>query len=274
LGVRGLSERSKADRRSGDEILVLCYHAISERWPAAVAVTPVALERQLRGFLEAGFRGVTFSEAVHGSGGGKRLAVTFDDSYRSMFEHAYPVLSRLGVPGTAFIPTEHGGDGSPRSWGSITRWLGGDWERELAGASWEQLKQLAAAGWEIGSHSRTHVRLPELDDPALAEELEGSRADCEERVGIPCNSIAYPYGDHDGRVVEAARAAGYTAGATVSGLLDAAGVQADPLRCPRLGITRSDGTLRLLTKTRLYRHPRAWNLLQRVRGGRRVPPAA
>ena len=71
------------------------------------------------------------------------------------------------------------------------------------------LAELADAGWEVGSHTRSHPRLPQVDDAALARELGDSRELIAERLGRPCESIAYPYGDFDERVVRATAAAGY-----------------------------------------------------------------
>ena len=38
------------------DVLVLCYHAVSERFPAALSVTPEAFERQLHLLARAGYR--------------------------------------------------------------------------------------------------------------------------------------------------------------------------------------------------------------------------
>ena len=65
--------------------------------------------------------------------------------------------------------------------------------------------RLAEAGWELGSHTHTHARLPDLDDHALAMELRESREQFVQRTGVPATSIAYPYGAVDGRVVAGAR---------------------------------------------------------------------
>jgi peptidoglycan/xylan/chitin deacetylase (PgdA/CDA1 family) len=248
-------------------VLVLCYHAISERWPAHIAVRPADLERHLSRFLAAGYRGATFTDAITRPASPRTLVVTFDDAYGSVLARAYPILARHGVPGTVFVPTDHQAGRALRSGPRIDRWLNGPWEKELAGLSWEELAQLAAAGWEIGSHARSHVQLPGLHEGSLAAELDDSRRECEERLGMPCRSIAYPYGDHDERVAAAARAAGYVVGATISGPRDASGGPPDPMRWPRLPVLRADRSLGLRAKAALYRHPRAWNL---ALGARRV----
>jgi peptidoglycan/xylan/chitin deacetylase (PgdA/CDA1 family) len=255
---------------TGGEVLVLCYHALSDRWPAEVAVSPAALRSQLRHLLSAGFEPRTFSEAIAGGHAGRSLAVTFDDAYLSMFEIGFPMLAELGIPATVFVPTGYQDAGALRSWPGLDRWQGERWREELRGASWSQLGELAAAGWEIGSHTRTHSRLTGLDDASLAAELEGSRADCEDRLSLPCRLIAYPYGDCDARVTRAAQRAGYTAGATVSGWREPGGGAPDPLSWPRLGVRRADHMPRFRAKVALHRRPKAWNLSRNLRAlGRR-----
>ncbi len=226
------------------DVLVLCYHAVSERWPAVLSVTPAQLQRQLGLLVGRGYRGATFHEAVTSPPAARTLAVTFDDAYLSVLDHAMPILSNLGLTGTVFVPTAFPDSNRPMSWDGIDEWIGGPHEHELTPMSWPQLKRLADAGWQIGSHSRTHRRLTELDDAALAEELQRSRVECEAGTGRPCRSIAYPYGDHDDRIVEAARDAGYATAATLPRRLD----PPRSLRWPRVGIYHGDGRVRFRLK--------------------------
>lgn len=188
--------------------LVLGYHAISARWPCALAVSPADLEQQLAHVIRRGYRGVTLTELITGKHEDPVVAVTFDDAYRSVLEFGLPILDRLGLPGTVFAPTSHM-DGRPMSWLGIDRWIASDHRSELVGCTWAELWSLVQAGWEVGAHSRTHAYLPTLSDEALASELHGSRQECEHRLGIPCLTMAYPYGASDSRVATATGAAGY-----------------------------------------------------------------
>jgi peptidoglycan/xylan/chitin deacetylase (PgdA/CDA1 family) len=244
--------------------LVLCYHAVSEDWPSPLAVHPDQLERQLVSLLARGYEGVTFSEAVL-DGGNKPLAVTFDDAYRSVIELALPILSRLGIPGTVFAPTAHIGLPVPRGWDGTDHWLNTPWAGELMHASWEELKTLHLSGWEIGSHTCTHPHLPGIDDTALMVELEESRGECEKRLGIDCRSLAYPYGEVDDRVRDAAAAAGFETAASLGGRLPRPDL-ADRLRWPRLGVYGDSSDLMMAWKRWLFRRsPSAWNAAQAVR---------
>ncbi|HEY1358246.1 MAG TPA: polysaccharide deacetylase family protein [Thermoleophilaceae bacterium] len=219
------------------DVLVLCYHALSERWPADLAVTPDRFEEQLEELVGRGYRGVTFSEALaDGDGGERRLAVTFDDAYRSVIELGRPVLDRLGLPGTVFVAADFLGSAEPMAWPGIDRWLAGPHEGEMMCMDREQLLELAGAGWEIGSHTSSHPRLPALSDELLAAELAGSRARLEDQLQLPCPSLAYPYGDVDRRVARAAGEAGYETACT----LRAWELRRDRLLWPRVGVYQGD----------------------------------
>jgi peptidoglycan/xylan/chitin deacetylase (PgdA/CDA1 family) len=221
--------------------LALCYHALSEDWPAALSTTPARFASQLRLLKRRGYRGVTFSELVAG-GEGKRVAITFDDAYRSVGRLAKPLLDEAGYPATVFVPSDLAGGGAPAAWPGVDRWLGGPHEHELIPHSWAELRAFADEGWEIGSHTRSHPRLTTLDDERLDGELRGSRQRCEKELGRPCTSIAYPYGDYDSRVSAAAERAGYRAGATLE--LNAP----EPLKWPRVGVYSIDAGWRYRLK--------------------------
>ena len=245
--------------------IVLCYHAVSESWPAPLSVTPANLERQLGLLTARGYRGVTFSELVAGRHEDRVVCVTFDDAYRSVLAHGLPIMERLGIPGTVFAPTAFVGHPDPMAWPGIDGWLGGPHEPELACMSWDELRRLADAGWEVGSHTRTHPRLTRLGDEQLRDELEGSRADCESGMAQSCGTLAYPYGDWDARVARAAELAGYAAACTLPARLH----RPAPLSWPRVGVYHADDLRRFRLKVspvvRRLRSLRAWELLRRAR---------
>ena len=226
----------------GPDVLVLCYHAISESWRSSIAVTPGRLDRDVARIVSRGYVGATFSDAVTGLPATRTLVVSFDDAYRST-RLAAPILARHGVPGTVFAPTSFVGAGSPMRWPGIEQWSDGPDREELLCMGWEELAELAASGWEVGSHTVTHPRLPELGDAALNEELTASRDELERRLGRPCTAIAYPYGLWDQRVANAAAAAGYRAGCTLSRWPH----RSQPLAWPRVGCYEDDRLFPLKT---------------------------
>jgi len=218
------------------EVLVLCYHAVSQAWPAALSVTPEALERQLGYLVRRGWRGATFREAVLRPSHPRTIAVTFDDAYSSVKEYAVPILTSLGLPATVFAASTCVSSEQRLSFEGVEHWQETPYADELLPMSWEDLGSLAEGGWEIGSHSRTHPHLPRLDEQDLKIELEGSREEVSIRLGGVCDTIAYPYGDVDDRVAAAAERAGYLAGASLSSQLTPRGA----LRWPRVGIYHVD----------------------------------
>jgi peptidoglycan/xylan/chitin deacetylase (PgdA/CDA1 family) len=246
------------------DVLVLCYHAVSARWRSALAVTPDALRRQLERVLDRGYEATTFTRAVHDPPAARTVAVTFDDGFRSVRDVALPVLESLGVRATVFVPTALVGGSEPLAWPGLEHAADESDRGELHPLGWQDVAHLAALGWEIGSHTRTHPRLPELDDRALTAELRGSRDDCAAALGRECDAVAYPYGVLDARVVAAAAAAGYRAGASPPG----SRFGHPALTWPRIGLYERDERARLAAKLspgmrRLQRSPR-WPPVARV----------
>jgi peptidoglycan/xylan/chitin deacetylase (PgdA/CDA1 family) len=252
------------------DALVLCYHGVSEEWPSDLAVRPADLEAQVAHFLARGYRPVTFTEAVTGRSRERVLAVTFDDAYRSLTEIAHPLLARMNVPATVFAPTAFVGEEEPRGWEGTSEWVSTQWAPEIRVMGWDELERLAAAGWEVGSHTRTHPRLPTLGGDELAAELRGSKEDIERALGRPCVSIAYPYGETDRRVAEAAAAVGFSAG---GGLLPNRLRARDPLLFPRIFAGRHTRDSALFRRSRplvrALQGSRLWPTMRRVAEKRR-----
>ena len=71
------------------------------------------------------------------------------------------------------------------------------------------MREVSERGAEVGSHSMTHPRLSRLDPETLVYEVRASRRALSEIVGAPVEGFCYPYGDLDGRAVQAARSTGY-----------------------------------------------------------------
>ena len=198
------------------DVLVLCYHGVA---PGSLhgEVTPEALRSQLRLLAERGYRWTTFTDAVLSSDAERIAAITFDDGIASAVEHGLPILDDFGAPGTMFLTVEMLG------WGG---------RLDAAGAA-----RLAERGWEIGSHTMTHPVLTNVDDSTLAAELTRSKAELERLTARPCTAVSYPTGRCDARVVTAAEAAGYVAGAALEGATSA---PVGPLAWPRVGVRGDD----------------------------------
>jgi len=158
----------------------------------------------------------------------RTVVITFDDGYQDNFA-AFNELARRGMTASWFIVS--------RDIGRNAGWQDpGSPQLPLLEAA--QLREMHAAGMEIGSHSHTHCRLTECGTDALTLELTHSKAVLEALLNAPVTSLAYPYGLYDDRVVEAARAAGYLVACTTrSGW---ARHDEDPLRIRRLSVFDKD----------------------------------
>jgi peptidoglycan/xylan/chitin deacetylase (PgdA/CDA1 family) len=167
--------------------LVLCYHAVSPSWEHRLSIHPDLLLRQVRALSRFW-----------------RVDATFDDAFRSAAT-VFPPLERLGVSVQIFVCTKYARAGAPLS---IPE-LAGDDPAELATMSWDELREHADRGVQIGSHTVSHSHLTRLSDAGLRRELEDSKGEVEAELGRPCRELAYPYGEHDERVRAAARGAGY-----------------------------------------------------------------
>lgn len=233
------SSGASADSRP----LVVAYHALSNTWSSSLAVTEKRFREQILYLKSRGYSGLTFSEAERARRDGRlpdrSVVVTFDDGYASTVR-AVPALEEAGFPGTVFVVTDFVDSGAPLAWEGILEWQRPETIDELRPLTWEDAASLAGRGWEVGSHTATHPLLTRLDDEGLRTELSRSRSAIAERMGS-CSSLAYPYGQADERVAEAARSAGYE----VACMLTFAHIADEPLRRPRVGLGMKDHGVRL-----------------------------
>lgn len=197
------------------------YHRIGEeeRDPLLrrFTVSRRRFEAQMRCLARLRCRPVSPEEIARWLEGGPPLpprpvAITFDDGYEETYHVAAPILEAHGLRATVFVVSDYAGRRST-------------WDADVAPAgdgfplmSWEQARDLARRGHTLGSHTRTHPELPDLDDKNLAAELLGSRLDLQRRLGRRVHLLAYPYSRVDTRCREAARAAGYRAACAGEGI--------------------------------------------------------
>src|SRR5262249_34062288 len=129
------------------------------------------------------------------------VVLTFDDGYRDFLQDAAPVLEEMRLSATIFLVADRMGE--TNAWDARH----GDPERSLL--TWREASELAARGFQFGSHSRTHRPLPQLSDAELRDEIEGSKAILENRLGFEVAHFSYPHGLFDERCLEHLRRAGY-----------------------------------------------------------------
>lgn len=239
-------------------LLILCYHAIRDLSGDPV-LTPYGLPdkelaKQLDDLSARGFNFVSPGEFAALMGGRGRLPrkavlLTFDDCYEELGEVAEKVLRPRGIRAIAFAVT--GMESGTNEWDQR---IGARPLRLLDAAG---LRTLIQAGVEVGSHSRSHRPLPQLNDSELHEETSGAIDDFA-RKGLPRpRFFAYPHGDHDDRTRAAVRGAGFEAAFALG--LRKAGKTSDPYDVPRVVVLARDVGWRFRAKTTW---PQLGNLLE------------
>ncbi len=262
-----MTEATAADPR----VPVLMYHAVAtdpNDATRALSVTPDAFAAQMALIADRGLTPVTtaaLAAAWRGEGPLPRrpVLITFDDGYEGVHRYALPVLAAHGFPATVFV---------------TTGWLRGPYD--TGGAldtmlDWDQARELAAAGVEIGGHSHTHPQLDQLGDGRLRSELIHGKEIIADQVGTVPVSFAYPYGYSDRRVRRAVRETGYAQALAVGNAL--ARRRQGPYALRRVTVRRSTGPeafARLVqghAVTRAYARDRALTKgYAVVRGARRL----
>lgn len=168
----------------------------------------------------------------------REFLISFDDAYASFAEHAFPELQARGIPALLFVISDYAG----RAAGWDLPLPG----RRVAHLDWQALRDLCAAGIEIGSHTRTHRDLCRLADDELRDELYASKLRLEDRIGHEVRTVSYPFGRYDERVLAAAAAAGYTLGFSMCPRTSNARVE--PLALRRWGVYVIDSSRSVRTK--------------------------
>lgn len=170
---------------------VLTFHGVDASG-SLLSVAPATLRSLLAGIRASGHEIVPARELL-ASEAPNRVALTFDDGFASVVENALPILRDAGATATLFLTTGH--VGGHNNWAGQPQWA-----PKFAMASWAQIGELAAAGWEIQNNSVRHLDLRTLGDTELADELHGAADAIEQRVGKRPDQLAYPYGAFDARV--------------------------------------------------------------------------
>ena len=194
--------------------VVLQYHHVSEETPASTSTSPDRFAMHLDYLHEAGFDIVPLQDLVNMLRAGEPLpdktaAITFDDGYISIYDTAWPLLKEKGWTFTVFVNTE------PH-----------DQHRPLF-MSWDQLRELQAAGATIANHGVTHPYLlkrePGHDETAWKAWVTAEILDAEKRIaeetGETVKLFAYPFGEYNNTILEIAGELGYTGFGQQSGPL-------------------------------------------------------
>ncbi|RIK78693.1 MAG: xylanase [Planctomycetota bacterium] len=185
-------------------IVVLFYHRVADSCPNDWTISNDRFQAQIV-WLRERFEIISLVEAQQrmGSATSRHPAacITFDDGYADNCRRAIPWLLDQGVPFTYFVATSHVLEGRPFAH-DIARGC------PLDPNTPEQIRQLAAAGVELGAHTRNHPDIASIDDEAvLHNEIVGSMQDLEQLTGRRVRYFAFPFGMQHNLSAEAFRIA-------------------------------------------------------------------
>jgi peptidoglycan/xylan/chitin deacetylase (PgdA/CDA1 family) len=192
---------------------ILCYHKVDRRLELGVTrISPRRFARQIERLAADGWRTLTLDQIASCARGRRALAsnefaITFDDGYRALREHAFPVLEAHGFTATCFVITAYSG--------RLNRWDVAYGGRRFAHLAWRDMRRWQSRGITFASHTVTHPRLTWLSDANVADQLQRSREDLRRALDVEPRAVSYPFGACDSREWSLAAEAGYDVGFTL-----------------------------------------------------------
>lgn len=183
------------------KVPILMYHYISDNPDPkdvqrdSLATSPFVFDNQLRYLKENGYHTISLDTLYAAlkkqvTLPNKSIILTFDDGYIDFFINAYPILQKYNFQATVFIPTGLMDQGYY--------------------LQWDQIKQMQDSGLiSFQAHTVNHAQLTILPTSSALWEMTESKKVLQEKLGIPVNFMAYPYGSANSTVIELSKQAGF-----------------------------------------------------------------
>ena len=177
---------------------IILYHRIDiSPINSQYYVAPSKFEEEMKLLHDWGYQTITTELLIKAITEGtdlppRPLVITFDDGHLNNYTTAFPIMQKYGFTGVVYI---------------VSNYMGAD---QFMNA--DQIKEMAAAGWEVGSHSVSHSNLIVLEPGRQRYEVVESRRILEKALGVPVLTIAYPFGISNSGVIDYAHFAGYIGG--------------------------------------------------------------
>jgi len=214
--------------------VILQYHHVSDETPPSTSTSPQLFAEHLQYLQDHDFQVMSLPELLQRvqkkqTLPDKAVAITFDDSYRSIFTTAFPLLKKYQYPFTVFINTEPVGRSD-----SLLRW--------------DDIVAMADAGATIANHTHSHpylVRRLAQETPAqqrqrIREEIITAEEQIKQHTGQSHKILAYPYGEYDDKLIDLLKSLGFMGIGQHSG---AVGTRSDIYRLPRFPMGGSYGKM-------------------------------
>lgn len=188
--------------RAGTWVPILMYHYVRyspDRAGVPLSVLPPDFQAQMSYLKDHGYSTITMRDLDLALTGRSKLppkpvALSFDDGYEDFYSTAVPVMRRLGLTATNYVPTML--VGRPNY------------------MTWSEIQALDEEGFEMAAHSQFHVNVAQMPVGRARVEIFGAKSDLESRLGHEVVDWAYPYGGFSLTTVQLVHQAGYLSGAT------------------------------------------------------------
>ena len=216
------------------KVTILSYHSVLDGdEPARVDPykqhIPLRLFQKHLDYLQHNRAVISLSEFLSAKHEHRRLpnysvVLTFEDGFEDFYTVAASQLAQRQLAATVFIITDRADRRLPPNGESFL--------------SWQQVQELASCGMEIGSHTCSHPRLPELPLEEVRRELADSRATIIGQVNPPDVPLSFPHGRTSESISQLAQSLGYSCAITTT--LGFNGREADIFALRRTTIASDD----------------------------------
>ncbi len=182
-----------------NSVPILMFHHISKNQVENNSLSEDLLEDLLKWLIDNDYSTITFHDLNANllqdkSIPKKSVILSFDDGYTNNYFNAFRLLKQYNLKGSfGIIPNLVGTDAHN------TRWY----------MNWEEIKEMANTGMEITSHSFSHPYLNTISDANLEYELVASKNEIEKQTGQKVETLIYPSGAYNNKVIEYAKKYGY-----------------------------------------------------------------
>ncbi len=208
ITIASVANATDIERESGpgNSVTVLIYHRFGEERYPTTNVSVEGFREQLTYLQSNGYQVLELAELYRYLTEKKPLpekaaVITIDDGYKSVYQHAWPLLQSFGYPFTVFIYVKATDN---KHWDYMT---------------WDQVRELQKKGVDFQSHGYGHHRFgtrpKEMDEQDyrdwIAADFAKSQTIMERELGVKPRFLALPYGEYNQTVIEVAKTAGFEA---------------------------------------------------------------
>lgn len=165
---------------------ILMYHHVDPEQSGSnrYNTSPEVFAAQMQALDDWGYTTITASQLVTAITQGaplppRPIVITFDDGHYSVYKYAFPIMQEHGFVGVTYVVANR-----LKSYG-------------FTGPT--QLEEMISAGWEVGSHSYSHLDLTQNHNE-IFNEISNSRVILSEALSQDVVTFAYPYGAADNSV--------------------------------------------------------------------------